>query len=335
MLATSRDWLCKTLNTPVDSSRFHVVKNTDHQCSIWPDYRRDTLPSGWSYVGFSGSREECLKHIAAGAAAAPKPEPRPKPARASAALASRTTAVPFPKPAAHFRLFVFPHAGSGASYYHFLARAMKEDPVELHLVQYPGREMRVKETPLTSMDAMRSTLREELKPLFDDKPFAFFGHSMGALTAFELTRELQASAGPLPRHLFLSGRQAPHIPGPVLDVPKLDDATFLDAVGRRYNALPAELLANREILEIVLPSLRADFTLMERYTHREAPPLSVALTLLNGKEDPWIDENGLRGWERHTTHPVHQHAFAGGHFYLPAAAKELRAIVMATLGGER
>jgi surfactin synthase thioesterase subunit len=210
-----------------------------------------------------------------------------------------------------------------------------EDPVELHLVQYPGREMRVKETPLTSMDAMRSTLREELKPLFDDKPFAFFGHSMGALTAFELTRELQASAGPLPRHLFLSGRQAPHIPGPVLDVPKLDDATFLDAVGRRYNALPAELLANREILEIVLPSLRADFTLMERYTHRDAPPLGVALTLLNGKEDPWIDENGLRGWERHTTRPVRQHAFAGGHFYLPAAAKELRAIVLATLSEER
>ncbi len=321
----------QTLNTPAEQPRFHVVRNADQQSSIWPHYRSDALPAGWSYTGFSGSREECLKHIAAGVAVAGEVAPAPV-IRAAAAHAGRTTAVPYPKPAAECRLFVFPHAGSGASYYHFLARAMKEDPVELHLLQYPGREMRVKEAPLTSMEAMRARLREELKPLLDDKPFAFFGHSMGALAAYEVTRELRAAADALPRHLFLSGRQAPHIPGPVLDVPKLDDASFLDAVGRRYNALPAELLANREILEIVLPSLRADFTLMEQYTHRATAPLEMPFTLLNGRDDPWIDDRGLHDWGRHTTQEIRTHAFAGGHFYLPAAAKEIRGIVLRTLG---
>lgn len=335
------------MSAPSDSVRYHVVKNNESQSSIWPDYRLKTLPAGWSFTGISGLKEECLRRIAksaqarAGAAetiASARPAAAPPQLDATARSGphgsvprTRATALPFPRPDAAARLFVFPHAGSGASYYHFLARACKDDPIELHVVQYPGREMRMAESALADMGAMTRLLQRELGPLLAEKPFAFLGHSMGALTAFELTCALRDGHAPLPQHLFLSGRQAPHVAGTVLKVDALDDAAFLEAVGRRYNALPPELLAHPEIVAMILPSLRADFSLMQRYTCRERPPLDIALTLLNGLEDPWIDAASLTAWQRHSTYPLRQHTFPGGHFYLTTAAQQIRTIVLGAL----
>jgi len=312
-----------------ESPNFHVVANHDGDRSIWPDYRRAELPPGWRTAGFSGSREACLQHIAR--------EKRPPAAHASVRTgperaASRATAVPFGRPDAGVRLFVFPHAGSGASYYHFLARALKDDPIEVHIVQYPGREMRVKEPALTSMAAMLESLGADLCPRLAEKPCALFGHSMGALIAFEFARRLRAAGEPAPQHLFLSGRQAPQVPGPVLQVERLDDEAFLDAVGRRYHALPPEVLAHREILELVLPSLRADFTLMERYAYQPAPPLAVPITLLNGAADPWVSADSLAAWRTQSTYPLQSHTLPGGHFYLPGAAQQIRALLLPMLG---
>ena len=180
------------------------------------------------------------------------------------------------------------------------------------------------------MDAMVDLLARELPPLLEEKPYAFFGHSMGSLMAFELTRRLVQLGMRPPQHLFLSGRQAAHLPGHVLQVDRLDDTEFLDAVGRRYNALPPELLAHREILELILPSLRADFTLMERYTYRAAPILDIDATLLNGRDDPWVTPPSLAAWQQHFARPIQQHLFPGGHFYLPEVASELRSVVLAT-----
>lgn len=312
---------------------FHVVKNDAGRASIWPDYRRDTLPAGWKFGGFSGTQEACLRHIAAQAAqiARADPAPPPAPPKAIARPPIRATALPFARATAAQRLFVFPHAGSGASYYHFLARELKDTPIEVHILQYPGREMRVREKPISDMAAMVHGLASELRNLFEEKPFSFLGHSMGALLSFELSRYLRETAAPLPGHLFLSGRQPPHFPPQNIQVETLDDAAFLDAVGRRYKALPAELLAHPEILELILPSLRADFTLMERHIHRPAAPLALPFTLLNGVEDPWVDQARVGEWQQHTQAPLRQRTFPGGHFYLPAAAGDLRREIIAAL----
>lgn len=316
---------------------FHVVRNDAGRTSIWPDYRREALPAGWKFEGFSGSQEACLRHIGqptaptAGPNLAPPAHPAPSAHPPTSRPAVRATALPFPNPTAAQRLFVFPHAGSGASYYHFLARELKGTPLEVHILQYPGREMRVREKPVAEMETMVLSLREDLRKLLEEKPFCFLGHSMGALLAFELTRHLRATSGPLPRHLFLSGRQPPHLPPQNIQVETLDDRAFLDAVGRRYKALPAELLAHSEILELILPSLRADFTLMERHRHREAPPLHIPITLLNGVEDPWVDPQRVGEWQQHTHLPLRQRTFPGGHFYLPAVAADLRREIVAAI----
>lgn len=316
---------------------FHLVENDERQRSLWPDYRRQTLPLGWRFTGISGSREECLRQIAAGEA--PGAGPAVAEARelagsatpAMAAVRSRATAVPFTRPNAAL-LIVFPHAGSGASAYHFLARACKDDPIEVNIVQYPGREMRLKEPPCEEMSAMVTALEGELRGLLVERPFAFLGHSMGALVAYEMTRRLAANAGPLPAHVFLSGRQAPQLPALNLPVDSMTDAAFLEAVGRRYNALPAELMANPEILALVLPSLRADFKLMARYQYRPDTPLPVSLTLINGTDDPWVERASVEAWQVQTTRPITQHWLPGGHFYLPESVTTVRHTILAALG---
>jgi surfactin synthase thioesterase subunit len=314
---------------------FHIVENDHGQKSLWPDYRKQALPLGWRFTGLGGSREECLQQIAAGERAVPAPADQARMPVASAGGArgrTRAVALPFPKPQAASRLFVFPHAGSGSSAYHFLARACKEDPVEIAIVQYPGREMRLREPACEDMPAMLASLDGDLRGVLEERPFAFLGHSMGALVAYEMTRRLAESGGPLPGQLFLSGRQAPQRPALNLPVESMSDAAFLDAVGRRYNALPAELMSNPEILSLVLPSLRADFKLMARYEHRSGAPLRIGLTLLNGSADPWVDEPSIDAWQVHTLQPITRHWFPGGHFYLPAAVDAVRPIVLSGLG---
>jgi len=230
------------------------------------------------------------------------------------------------------RLFVFPHAGSGASSYHFLAKACKEDALEISLIQYPGREMRIREQPCADMGEMVRSLDADLRALLAERPFAFLGHSMGSLVAFELSRHLAATGGPIPQHLFLSGRQAPQRPGLDLPVDSMSDEAFLEAVGRRYNALPAELMTNPEILALVLPSLRADFKLMAGYQYRAAAPLGVGLTLVNGVDDPWVDKDSVEAWNVQSERPLSRHWFPGGHFYLPDAVAKVRLVLLETLG---
>ena len=313
---------------------FHIVENGEQQRSLWPDFRKQALPDGWRYTGFSGSRDECLQQIAGDPASHPATPVSVPVAPASftdAASRRRSIAVPFSRPQAKVRLFVFPHAGSGASSYHFLARACKEDAIEVNLIQYPGREMRIREQPCEDMRAMTQLLEEDLRSLFSERPFAFLGHSMGSLVAFELARRLAATNGPTPRHLFLSGRQAPQRPAHNLPVDSLTDEAFLDAVGRRYNALPAELISNPEILALVLPSLRADFKLMARYDYREGMALNTGLTLINGVDDPWVSPDSVEAWQIQSKEPIRKHWFPGGHFYLPEAVTKVRQVLLETL----
>lgn len=308
--------------------RYDVVVNEEGARSIWPVARGEP-PRGWRTIGQTHDRAGCLAWIEAASSGAGRAEAaptlQPKLARSPGAAA----VVPFPRSGATSRLLVFPHAGAGVTYYHFLAKALVDTSVQVVLVLYPGRELRMREEPIQSMDTLVDLLAEELGAYWaEGLPFSFLGHSMGALAAFELTHRLREQGEPLPRRLFLSGRQPPHAATNVLRMAGLSDDAFLDAVGHRYGAIPKAILENRDLCQLILRSMRADFVLMEGYRWRERAPLTVPITLLNGRADRWIDEAVVTEWSRYTTAAVDSHIFTGDHFYLAAQAAALRDLVL-------
>ncbi|NUQ96488.1 MAG: thioesterase [Streptomyces sp.] len=217
------------------------------------------------------------------------------------------------------RLFVFPHAGAGASAYR-LAPYLP-DTVEVCTVQLPGRENRLAEPALTSLDDAVAALAP-LVADHADLPYAFFGHSMGSLIAFETARRLRALGARLPDHLFLSGMRAPGLP---------DRAP-------RHTLPDPELLATAEfdgvdpeVRELLLPLLRADLTLCETYTHRAEAPLACPLTVLAGSDDDSVNGRELASWREHTSAGFELLVFPGApHLYVRGAERHLAETIMRT-----
>lgn len=187
--------------------------------------------------------------------------------------------------------------------------------VEVCPIQLPGREDRLRETPFTELQALVQTLSPIIQPYLD-KPFAFFGHSMGALIAYELTRELWRQVDLLPVHLFVSGRGAPQLPSYLPPIHTLPDAAFLTESQRRYGGIPAMLWQEAELRALLLPLLRADLTLVETYTYTPAPPLPCALTAFGGTRDKQVGQADLAAWRTQVQDDLHVQRFEGDHFYL-------------------
>jgi medium-chain acyl-[acyl-carrier-protein] hydrolase len=217
-----------------------------------------------------------------------------------------------PNPAATIRLFCFPYAGSSALIYRDWTRSFPEW-IEVCPVQLPGRGARLREKPFVRMDQLVKSLLREMRSYLT-KPFAFFGHSMGAVIGFEITRLLRRENGPLPVHLFVSGRSAPQMMVPKPPTYNLPDAEFKQEL-QRLKGTPAEVLAHPELMEVVMPLLRADFELIQTYIYTYEQPLNIPLTALGGLEDD-ISREQLEGWRAETTGPVSVRMFAGDHFYL-------------------
>jgi medium-chain acyl-[acyl-carrier-protein] hydrolase len=230
-----------------------------------------------------------------------------------------------PRPAARVRLFCFPHAGAGATAFFAWSKALPAD-VELCAVQLPGREKRRGERPYEDFDALVEAAVVGLGPELVG-PFAFFGHSLGALLAFEIARALRRRHAPLPAHLFVSGRQAAHLPTYELPAPDLDDAAFLDLVGRRYGGIPAPILAEPELVALFLPAMRADFRVIGTYVHRAEAPLPLSLSAYGGIDDPLTPAEGLAAWSQHASGQFASQRFPGGHFYLQSQLDHVLKIV--------
>jgi medium-chain acyl-[acyl-carrier-protein] hydrolase len=217
---------------------------------------------------------------------------------------------------AGFRVYLFPHAGGSASAYlwdrHF------PDDVEVCAVQLPGREGRFLEAPVTAMDAAVDELAPTIVSTVD-LPFVFFGHSMGALIAFNVTRRLAAAGAPLPQHLFVSARRAPHLTDhePIHALP--EDELLARLGDSRLARLSGELR------ETVMPILRADLTLCETYRYTPGRPLPVPITAFGGYEDEMASESGMAAWREHTARAFDLRMFPGGHFYLRGMERELAA----------
>lgn len=233
-----------------------------------------------------------------------------------------------PDPRAELRLFCFPFAGGSASAYHGWIR-LAEPRLHLCGVEYPGRGARVEEEPYRSVPALVRHLADLLEPMLD-RPYALFGHSMGGLVAYELTRLLRERGAPAPEHLYISATSAPGRPLGRALPHQATDAEVLDEL-RALGGTPPELLADRELMAMAVRTLRADYTALGTYEHRPADPLDVPLTVFGGRTDAIVPPADLRGWPAQTTAGCRLRFFPGDHFFLHAAAPEIVRIVLETL----
>ena len=238
-----------------------------------------------------------------------------------------------PNPEARVLLFCFPYAGGGGSLYWTWNRTLPTE-VQVCPLQLPGRESRMFEPAFDRLSPLGGALAEVLPPLLD-RPFAFFGHSMGALIAFELARELRRRDLPAPAHLFASCARAPQLPRAAEPVHHLPEAAFLEGVSRRYGALPAALLQNAEMLQLFLPTLRADFALLETYSYENEPPLDCPITAVAALEDQTVTREDAAAWAMQTSSRFDLWTYPGNHFYLqnatlglPRAVAEALAVIL-------
>ena len=217
-----------------------------------------------------------------------------------------------PVPEAALRLFCLPHAGGGASSYREWVTGLAPE-IEVIPVQFPGRETRFMERPFDNITPLLEALLVAIRPYLD-KPFAFFGHSLGALIGYELAK-LLGGAGFVPQHLFVSGYGAPHLPVQLPPMCHLEDSAFVDAL-RELNTVPTAVLENDELIDLLLPMLRADFAVYEQYQYREAAPVSCPITMLGGDADPLVSPEMLAAWATYSAQLSELYLFPGDHFYL-------------------
>lgn len=226
------------------------------------------------------------------------------------------------------RLFFFPYAGGGASIFRPWAESLPPD-VEVRLAQLPGRENKLMEPPFTRLEPLVEAVAGAIEPLLD-RPFAFYGHSMGALIGFELTRLLRREFGRGPAHLFVSGRRAPHLPPDEAPTYNLNEADFIEKL-RRLNGTPKEVFEHPELLPLILPLLRADFTVCETYAYKDEPPLRCPITVMSGLEDGHVGTDLLEEWQLQTDGPCDIHLFPGDHFFLHGARPRILRLITQTL----
>jgi medium-chain acyl-[acyl-carrier-protein] hydrolase len=235
-----------------------------------------------------------------------------------------------PRPNARLRLICLPFAGGGASRYREWPAHLPDD-VEVVPIQPPGRENRFGEPAVDSMELLASQLLDELISYLD-RPFALFGHSMGALIAFELTRRLRP-LGLEPAHFFVSGHKAPHLPDHrPAGRHALPDREFVAAI-RTLNGIPPEVLASEDLMSLLLPTLRSDFKLVETYVYRPQAPLRCPVSVFGGLQDTEASHDELAAWSRHTTGPVEVHLLPGDHFFVNSARMSVLRLVTMKVGG--
>lgn len=225
------------------------------------------------------------------------------------------------RPDARLRMFCFPHAGGGASAYR-LWHAGLPSSVEVCAIQLPGREGRLGEAPVRNIEVLVDLLAESLAELFE-RPFMFFGHSMGAVVAFELARVLAARGEPVPEHLVVSARRPPHLPEMQPPMHLLDDEAFISEIERRYGGIPEEVRAEPDLMAFLLPSLRADIEALEIFKPSSRAHLSMPITVFGGEQDRLVPRAHLEAWRSETAGALRVRSFAGGHFYLQESQPEV------------
>ena len=210
------------------------------------------------------------------------------------------------------RLVCFPYAGSGPVVFRKWVNYLPDD-IEVWGIRLPGRELRLREPAFTDLPTLIENLADELRP-FMNVPFVIFGHSMGALISFELIRHWRENGGPMPKHLMVSGHRAPHRPPLNPPVHWADEQTFLNRI-KNLGGTPEKFFSQGDLVKLMLPTLRADFSVWESYAYSEQSPLDVPITVFGGRSDSEATERDFAAWEKHTNGAFDLHLFDGDHFY--------------------
>lgn len=224
---------------------------------------------------------------------------------------------------AHLRLFCFSYAGGGASVFRPWPDLLPSD-VEVCCIQLPGHEYRLAEPAYTRLRPLVETLAEAINPYLD-RPFAFFGHSMGSLVSFELARQLRRAHDKHPVHLFIGAYRAPHLPNPNVKIYHLPIEVF--KVILRADGIPERILQNEELMQALLPTLRADFELCDTYEYREEAPLACPFSIFGGQEDMRVCQSDLEAWRVHGSEASSLSMLPGSHFFLHSAQDLLLAAI--------
>jgi pyochelin biosynthetic protein PchC len=233
-----------------------------------------------------------------------------------------------PRPYARHRLVCLPHAGGTASFFRAWAADLP-DHIELHAVQYPGREDRYAEACVTDLNRLAAHVAGAVTPL-SDRPVSLFGHSMGAVVAHETARLLHERRRP-PAHLFVSGHRAPchHRPG---TVHRGSDAALVEELAR-LGGTPPYALEDPELLSLILPAVRADYRALETHRPGSGPVLACPVTAFTGTDDPDVTVPEAGDWAACTSGPFTLRALPGDHFFLTGQRAAVITQVMRQLGG--
>lgn len=210
------------------------------------------------------------------------------------------------------RLFCFAYAGGGTSVFRGWSERLPGG-VEVCAVQLPGRETRSAEEPYRRMDALVNDLAAAVEPLLD-RPFVLFGHSMGALVAFELTRRLRRDGARMPERLVLSAFRAPQLPNPNIRIHHLPEEVLRTVLAK--DGTPPEVLRNEDLMRAMLPVLRADLEVCDTYEYVDEGPLCVPLTILGGLYDVRVSRSDLEHWETHAGAGHHLTMLPGSHLFV-------------------
>ncbi|MFN2123565.1 MAG: thioesterase II family protein [Candidatus Promineifilaceae bacterium] len=235
---------------------------------------------------------------------------------------------PKPNPKARLRLICFPNSGSGPVIFYKWPSYLPPE-VELWGIRLPGRETRISEPAYTQLPELVERTAEVLQPYLD-RPYALFGHSLGALTSYELAHHFQKLGLSQPVHLLLSGHRAPHRPPLNPPYHQTEDKVFLEHL-RQFNGTPDAILQNEELIKLMLPGLRADFTVWETYTYNNHPPLDCPMSIFGSFGDPEATAFDFEAWREHTSGPFTLRMFDGGHFYFQNDLASFLQIISETL----
>ena len=233
-------------------------------------------------------------------------------------------------PSANLRLFCFPYAGGGAAMFYRWAGSLPPG-IQVCPAHLPGRENRLREPCFRRIEPLVVEIGNAILPHLD-LPFVFFGHSMGALIAFELAHELRRRGAPTPVHLVVSSSRAPQFPNPLPPIHGLPDAELIAAIGERYDRIPPAILDQEEFLAQLLPYVRADLEIVEAYRLAEKELLGCPVTTYWGSADRIIAKSEVDGWRDRTTAAFRQRLFPGGHFFLNECPADLLRALSEDLG---
>jgi medium-chain acyl-[acyl-carrier-protein] hydrolase len=235
-------------------------------------------------------------------------------------------------PNARCRLFCFPHSGSGASQF-AQWRNLLPPVLDICPIQLPGRENRLREAPLTRIQQIAEILAGELNPYLD-RPYLLYGYSVGALIAFELARELRRQNVDPAISLFALARPAPHLEQTRYPLHQLPDAMFVTELTRRFNGMSPAILQDRELMELLLPTLRADVTALETYVYHQEAPLDCSIRAFGGSLDSTTTEDELRAWRLHTGSSFKLEILPGDHFFIRSNQHSIFQAISEEIGAE-